>query len=66
MSLLFECLQVDVLHGLGGRIAGCWAEALCSGYGGEGGNMTIALCRELAIDLTDHSCETDSIGLKRG
>ena len=43
VSLLFQCLQINVLQGFGGRIRGCWAEALGAGYRVNGGNMSAAL-----------------------
>ena len=66
IGLLFQGLQVDILHGFGGRIAWGRAEAFGASYRGDGCDMTTALLGKVTIGLANHSGETQAIGLYSG
>ena len=63
VSLLFERLQIDVLHGLRGRVAWRGAEALGTSDGAYGGDVASAVHCEVAVRLANHAGEPQGICL---
>ena len=65
MSLLFQSLQVDILHRLRGRIGRCGSKSLRTCYGGDGCDMTLSHLCKITVRLTYHTCKTETVRLYR-
>ena len=76
-GLLFKSLQIDILHGFRSRIGRRWTKTFSTCNGGDGGDVCPSLRlvpilrlfltdSEIAVSLTYHPCETQSIGLHGG
>ena len=63
--LLFESLQIYVLHGFRGRIGRCRPKSLCTGNGGDGRDVSPTLTGEVPVSLTNHSCKAYRVCLNR-
>ena len=65
VGLLFQRLQVDILHSFGGRVARGRAEAFGASNRGDGCDVSIAFVGKVAIGFTNHSGEAKTIGIHR-
>ena len=64
VGLLFQRLQVDILHGFGGRVAWGRAEAFGASNRGDGCDVSAAFVGKVAIGLTNHSGEAQTVGIQ--
>ena len=65
VGLLFQRLQVDILHGFGGRVAWGRAEAFGASNRGDGCDVSAAFVGKVAIGFTNHSGEAQTVGIHR-
>lgn len=66
VGLLFQRLQVDILHSFGGRVARGRAEAFGASNRGDGCDVSTAFVGKVAIGFTNHSGEAQAIGIHSG
>ena len=66
VGLLFQRLQVDILHSFGGRVAWGRAEAFGASNRGDGCDVSAAFVGKVAIGFTNHSGEAQAIGIHSG
>ena len=62
IGLLLQSLQIDVLHGLGGRVRRSRSEALGAGNGGDGSDMSPTPFCEIAVGLANHPRKAQAVG----
>ena len=65
VGLLFQRLQIDILHGFGGRVAWGRAEAFGASNRGDGCDVSAAFVGKVAIGFTNHSGEAQTVGIHR-
>ena len=64
-SLLFESLQIDILHGFCGRVGWGKAKSLCSGNGCNSSDVSPSVINKVPVCLTNHSRKAHTVSLYR-
>ena len=63
IGLLLQCLEIDVLEGLGGRIGRRGSQAFGARNAGDGCDVALTSLGEIAVSLPYHACKTHAVGV---